>query len=127
MYSQENVTALGRLARMGMRLAIDDFGTGYSSLAYLQRFPISVLKIDRSFVSGIGMDPNDTAIVSAIIAMAESLQLQVIAEGVETEEQVDFLKSHGCYAAQGFYYGKAMPAERFSEMMGAPALAAAEG
>jgi diguanylate cyclase (GGDEF)-like protein/PAS domain S-box-containing protein len=127
MYSQENVTALGRLARMGMRLAVDDFGTGYSSLAYLQRFPISVLKIDRSFVSGIGMDPNDTAIVSAIIAMAESLQLKVVAEGVETADQAAFLKSHGCFAAQGYYYSKALPAEQFSELLGSSVAATAAG
>jgi diguanylate cyclase (GGDEF)-like protein/PAS domain S-box-containing protein len=119
-YSQENVTALGRLARMGVRLAVDDFGTGYSSLAYLQRFPISVLKIDQSFVSGIGMDPNDTAIVSAIIAMADSLQLKVIAEGVETAEQAAFLKSHGCFGAQGYYYSKAVTAEQFSKLFDTP-------
>ena len=117
MYSQENVTALGRLARMGVRLAIDDFGTGYSSLSYLQRFPISVLKIDQSFVSGIGMDPNDTAIVAAIIAMAESLKLEVVAEGVETADQVQYLKSQHCYAAQGFFYSKALPAPEFTALI----------
>jgi EAL domain-containing protein (putative c-di-GMP-specific phosphodiesterase class I) len=118
MYSPENVTALGRLARMGVRLAIDDFGTGYSSLSYLQRFPISVLKIDRSFVSGIGQDPNDTSIVGAIIAMADGLQIKVVAEGVETEEQAEFLRARGCYAAQGFYYSKALPSEQFLKLLG---------
>lgn len=120
MYSPENVTALGRLARMGVRLAIDDFGTGYSSLSYLQRFPISVLKIDQSFVSGIGQDPNDTAIVGAIIAMARSLQMKVVAEGVETEEQAAFLRANGCYAAQGFYYSKAITSEKFLSLLARP-------
>ncbi|HKQ30819.1 MAG TPA: bifunctional diguanylate cyclase/phosphodiesterase, partial [Burkholderiales bacterium] len=120
MYSPENVTALGRLARSGVRLAIDDFGTGYSSLSYLQRFPISVLKIDHSFVSGIGQDPNDTAIVGAIIAMAESLQIKVVAEGVETEEQANFLRTRDCHAAQGFYYSKALPADKFLQLLGKP-------
>jgi diguanylate cyclase (GGDEF)-like protein/PAS domain S-box-containing protein len=123
MYSSENVTALGRLARMGVRLAIDDFGTGYSSLSYLQRFPISVLKIDQSFVSGIGQDPNDTAIVGTIIAMARSLNMKVVAEGVETEEQAAFLRNNGCYAAQGFYYSKAIPAEKFVALLGRPNVA----
>jgi diguanylate cyclase (GGDEF)-like protein/PAS domain S-box-containing protein len=120
MYSPENVTALGRLARMGVRLAIDDFGTGYSSLSYLQRFPISVLKIDHSFVSGIGQDPNDTNIVGAIIAMAESLQIKVVAEGVETEEQAKFLRGRGCYAAQGHYYSRAVPADKFLQLLRKP-------
>ncbi len=117
MYSAENVTTLGRLARMGVRLAVDDFGTGYSSLSYLQRFPISVLKVDQSFVSGIGMDPNDTAIVAAIIAMACSLQLNVVAEGVETAEQVAFLKDRGCFAAQGYFYSKAISAPELSRLL----------
>jgi len=117
-YSTENVAALGRLARMGVRLAVDDFGTGYSSLSYLQRFPISALKVDRSFVSGIGLDPNDTAIVAAIVAMAESLQLNVVAEGVETAGQAAFLTSRGCFAAQGFYYSKPVIAAELSRMMG---------
>jgi diguanylate cyclase (GGDEF)-like protein/PAS domain S-box-containing protein len=115
--SPENLAALEQLAAMGVRLAVDDFGTRYSSLAYLQRFPIHVLKIDRSFVSGIGEDTNDTAIVTAIIAMAESLRLDVIAEGVESAEQAAFLKSRGCRVAQGFYYSKAVPADSFTELL----------
>jgi diguanylate cyclase (GGDEF)-like protein len=115
--SPENLAALEQLAAMGVRLAVDDFGTRYSSLAYLQRFPIHVLKIDRSFVSGIGEDTNDTAIVTAIIAMAESLRLDVIAEGVESAEQAAFLKSRGCRVAQGFYYSKAVSADSFTELL----------
>jgi EAL domain-containing protein (putative c-di-GMP-specific phosphodiesterase class I) len=108
--SQENLGVLEELARMGVRLAVDDFGTRYSSLAYLQRYPIQALKIDRSFVSGIGEDPSQTAIVTAIIAMARSLRLKVIAEGVETGEQAEFLKASGCGAAQGHYFGPAAAA-----------------
>ena len=102
---------------MGVKLSIDDFGTGYSSLAYLQRFPVDALKIDRSFVSGIGQDSNQTAIVSAIISMAQSLQLNVLAEGVETAQQVDFLQEHGCPSAQGYFYSKAIPAEDLTHLL----------
>ena len=115
--SPENLVALERLASMGVRLSVDDFGMGYSSLAYLRRFPLHALKIDRSFVSGIGNDPGHTAIVTAIIAMAQSLRLKVVAEGVENAEQVTFLKAHGCLAAQGYHYGKPMPAEAFEKLL----------
>jgi diguanylate cyclase (GGDEF)-like protein/PAS domain S-box-containing protein len=113
----ENASALDSLAAMGIGLAIDDFGTGYSSLAYLQRFPINVLKIDRSFTDGLGSDAGDTAIVTAIIAMAHSLRLHVVAEGVETAEQALFLKSHGCEAAQGYHFSKAVPADHFIKLL----------
>ena len=115
--SAENVAALEALAALGIRLAIDDFGTGYSSLAYLQRFPVSVLKIDRSFTDGLGVDAGDTAIVTAIIAMAHSLRLSVVAEGVETAEQAALLKAHGCYAAQGFHFSRAVPPEQFVKLL----------
>lgn len=115
--STENMVALEQLARMGVGLSIDDFGTGYSSLAYLQRFPIHALKIDQSFVAGIGRDANDTAIVAAIIAMAHNLRLKVVAEGVETAEHAAFLKQHGCLAAQGFYFSEGIPAEEFVELL----------
>jgi diguanylate cyclase (GGDEF)-like protein/PAS domain S-box-containing protein len=115
--NQETLAMLEELARMGVRLAVDDFGTRYSSLAYLQRFPIHALKIDQSFVGGIGQDTNDTAIVTAMIAMAKSLRLIVIAEGVETAEQAAFLEAQGCEAAQGYFYGKAVPAQALGELL----------
>jgi EAL domain-containing protein (putative c-di-GMP-specific phosphodiesterase class I) len=99
-----------------MQLSLDDFGTGYSSLSYLHRYPFHALKIDRSFVSGIGQNENQTAIVKAIIAMAHSLHLKVIAEGVESAQQVAFLKAHGCLAAQGFYYSGPVAAEAIPEL-----------
>jgi EAL domain-containing protein (putative c-di-GMP-specific phosphodiesterase class I) len=96
---------------MGIRLAVDDFGTGYSSLSYLKKFPLDVLKIDRSFVSDLGHDLDDAAIVDSIIAMAHRLNLKVIAEGIENQGQLDFLQNHECDIGQGFYYSKPMPSE----------------
>jgi diguanylate cyclase (GGDEF)-like protein len=115
--SQDNMAVLEALSGMGVQLSIDDFGTGYSNLSYLQRFPIHALKIDRSFVIEIDQGKNDCAIITAIIAMANSLCLKIIAEGVDSEEQVTFLKSRGCQAAQGFYYSQALPAEAFRELL----------
>jgi diguanylate cyclase (GGDEF)-like protein/PAS domain S-box-containing protein len=114
--NEENVQLLKRLRASGMQLSLDDFGTGYSSLSYLHRYPFHALKIDRSFVSGIGQNENQTAIVKAIIAMAQSLHLKVIAEGVESAQQVAFLKAHGCLAAQGFYYSGPVAAEAIPEL-----------
>jgi diguanylate cyclase (GGDEF)-like protein/PAS domain S-box-containing protein len=103
---EATITTLWRLKQLGIRIAIDDFGTGYSSLGYLKRLPVDVLKIDRSFVSGLGRNSEDAAIVRAIIAMAKSLGLAVTGEGVETEEQADLLGAWGCDRGQGYYYGK---------------------
>ncbi len=120
MQNAENSAMLERLASEGIRLAVDDFGVGYSSLAYLRRFPIRTVKIDRSFVDGIDDDPNDTAIVTAILAMARNLNLMVVAEGVETVEQMAFLKKHGCLGAQGHYYSDPLPAPEFTRLLKAP-------
>ncbi|CAI8940412.1 diguanylate cyclase [Pseudomonas sp. IT-P44] len=111
------VTALTRLKVMGIRLAIDDFGTGYSSLSYLRRFPIDVLKIDQSFIRGLSTDSNDAALVSAIISLGRSLKLTIIAEGVETLEQLDFLKAHRCEEGQGYYFSKAVEPDAFARYL----------
>ena len=103
------VVALERLRELGVHLSVDDFGTGYSSLAYLRRFPVDALKVDRSFVAGLGKDPEDSAIVEAVVSMAHSLRLSVVAEGVETEEQLARLRDLGCELAQGFYFAAPVP------------------
>jgi EAL domain-containing protein (putative c-di-GMP-specific phosphodiesterase class I) len=102
---------LNALRAMGVALAIDDFGTGYSSLAYLKRFSVSTLKVDRSFVHGIGVDGEDAAICSAIIGLARSLHLDVVAEGVETQAQYDWLKKAGCHTIQGYLTGRPAAAD----------------
>jgi EAL domain-containing protein (putative c-di-GMP-specific phosphodiesterase class I) len=97
------------LRRLGVRVALDDFGTGYASLAYIRQFPMDTLKIDRQFVRGLPVDAQNVAITSAIIALAQSLQLELVAEGVETEAEEEFLHSLDCYVIQGFRYAKPMP------------------
>jgi diguanylate cyclase (GGDEF)-like protein/PAS domain S-box-containing protein len=115
--AEEAVSMLNELHALGIGLAIDDFGTGYSSLSYLKRFPVDRLKIDRSFVSDIGESSDDETITSAIIALAHSLNLQVIAEGVETSTQLDFLKERACDEMQGYFFAKPMPHDAIPGML----------
>jgi diguanylate cyclase (GGDEF)-like protein/PAS domain S-box-containing protein len=109
------ISTLNQLSDMGITMAIDDFGTGYSSLSYLKRFPLDVLKIDRSFVRDVTVDPDDAAIVDAILAMSRRLNLDVVAEGVETAEQFEFLKEHDCHRVQGYFLSKPLTFEHFKD------------
>jgi diguanylate cyclase (GGDEF)-like protein/PAS domain S-box-containing protein len=119
------IRTLHELKAMGIHLSIDDFGTGYSSLSYLKRFPIDALKVDQSFVRDIITDQDDAAIASAIIAMGHSLRLTLIAEGVETEEQLAFLRERDCHKAQGYLFGRPMPAEQLAALLAPRGRAAA--
>jgi diguanylate cyclase (GGDEF)-like protein/PAS domain S-box-containing protein len=114
---ERTVRILDALYGMGLHLAIDDFGTGYSSLSALQQFPINTLKIDQSFVRDVAIDRDDAAIVDAIIQMAHSLRLEVVAEGVESEAQLEFLRQHGCDYAQGHLFGDSVTADEFCELL----------
>ena len=109
---KRTIGLLNELFAMGLNLAIDDFGTGYSSLSALQQFPIGTLKIDQSFVRDVAVDSDDAAIVRTIIDMGKSLDLEVIAEGVESSEQLEFLRRHGCHYAQGRLFGEVMEADK---------------
>ncbi len=108
---------LQQVKRMGIKLALDDFGTGYSSLSYLKNFPIDVLKMDQSFVKGMTVDSKNSRIACAIIEIGHSLKQKVIAEGVESKEQFDFLRKHGCDIIQGYYFSKPLPAEKMTEFL----------
>jgi diguanylate cyclase (GGDEF)-like protein/PAS domain S-box-containing protein len=111
------IEALRRLKDIGVLLAIDDFGTGYSSLSYLRRFPVDVLKVDQSFVDGLGPDPEDSAIVAAIVNLAVILDLEAVAEGVETPEQLEQLRALGCAAAQGYLFARPAPADEIARVL----------
>ena len=108
---------LGELRALGLHLSIDDFGTGYSSLSYLRTLPIDELKIDRSFLVDVDSSTDSAAIVRAILALAHSLDMTVVAEGVETLEQLAFLRAHGCDACQGFLFSKAVPAAEYQALL----------
>ncbi len=116
-HTEDNIATLKAFKEMGARLAIDDFGTGYSSLSYLQRFPVDVLKIDRAFVKDLPGNISSVAIVDAVVTLAHGLGLEVVAEGVETAEQRDFLHAHGCDVGQGFLFGRPMPFAEFKALL----------
>jgi two-component system CheB/CheR fusion protein len=107
----------GRVTAAGVKLAIDDFGTGYSSLSYLKRLPVDFLKLDRSFVAGLGGRSEDRGIAQAVVDLAYTLDLKVIAEGVETEKQLAHLRGMGCELAQGYYFWKPLPSEATGELL----------
>ncbi len=115
--NEENMAMLRALKTMGTRIAIDDFGTGYSSLSYLQQFPVDVLKIDRAFVIDLPNSASSAAIVDAIVTLAHGLGLEVVAEGVETPEQLEFLRTHGCDEGQGYYFGRPLPLAEFRVLL----------
>jgi EAL domain-containing protein (putative c-di-GMP-specific phosphodiesterase class I) len=111
------IEVLRNLKALGVQISIDDFGTGYSSLSYLRRFPIDVLKIDQSFVRELSIDADDEAIVRAIVTLAHSLRLEVIAEGVENTAQLDFLRDEGCDMMQGYHYSRPLGSEAFEQLL----------
>jgi len=119
---EHHIAVLHELKALGMSLAIDDFGTGYSSLSYLQRLPVDCLKIDRSFVTSLPTSQRACTLAGAIIALARAMGLKVVAEGVETEAQAEFLKASGCHEFQGFLFARPMPAQAFAcaHLGGAP-------
>jgi len=115
--AESSEAVLKALKAKGVRVAVDDFGTGYSSLSYLRKFPIDSLKIDQSFVRQITTSPDETSIVTAILSMAQSLKLRVVAEGVETQAEMLFLQAHNCEEAQGYYFGRPVPADQFAKLL----------
>jgi EAL domain-containing protein (putative c-di-GMP-specific phosphodiesterase class I) len=115
MHPDDAINTMARLRGMDVRIALDDFGTGYSSLMYLKRLPANELKIDRGFVRDLEHDSDDAAIVSAIVALGQALGLRIVAEGVETGVQQDFLTKLGCDSLQGYLLGHPMPADRFMQ------------
>ena len=124
--SSSTTAVLNELKAIGVHLALDDFGTGYSSLSYVKRFPIDTLKIDQSFVRDIAIDANDASIVSAVISMGKSLHMGVVAEGVESREQLEYLQSHGCPFGQGYLFSPPVAAWEFTKLLGRSMLRASE-
>jgi EAL domain-containing protein (putative c-di-GMP-specific phosphodiesterase class I) len=116
-HAASTATILQTLRERGMRVAVDDFGTGYSSLSYLRKFPVDAVKIDQSFVRQISTAGDDTTIVKAVIGMARGLKLRVIAEGVETLEEVAFLRAYRCEEAQGYYFSRPVPPQQFAMLL----------
>jgi diguanylate cyclase (GGDEF)-like protein len=116
-HTEESLATLRRFHDMGIHLALDDFGTGYSSLSYLKRFPIDSLKIDRSFIHDVTTNPDDATIARTVIAMAHNLRMTAVAEGVETREQLEFLRSHECDQMQGYYFSRPLAAEAFAQLL----------
>jgi EAL domain-containing protein (putative c-di-GMP-specific phosphodiesterase class I) len=114
---EEVAVQLERLARLGVNIAIDDFGTGYSSLSYLRRFPVSICKVDRFFVDGMDRGPEESAVARAIIKLGHSLGLDVVAEGVETQGELEELRRAGCDFAQGYLFGRPAPADEVEDML----------
>jgi EAL domain-containing protein (putative c-di-GMP-specific phosphodiesterase class I) len=111
------IVQLEQLSELGVVLSIDDFGTGFSSLSYVKRLPVDRLKIDQSFVRDVMFDPSDRAIVSAVVNLAHSLGMNVVAEGVETAEQLECVRAAGCDEVQGYYCGRPMPAWQFEDFL----------
>lgn len=114
---KEAIKTLQQISDLGIELAVDDFGTGYSSLAYLKRLPIDKLKIDQAFIRNLPNDEEDSAIAKTVIALSKCLNLKVIAEGVETKEQKDFIVQNGCDNIQGYYYSQPIIADKFEEIL----------
>ena len=114
---EESIAILEQLSSMGVMVSVDDFGTGYSSMSYLRRFPIDKLKIDRVFISEIASRPEDASIVRAIVSLAHSLRLKVVAEGVETPAQLEFLKAIGCDEYQGYHFSRPLPGDEFERLI----------
>jgi EAL domain-containing protein (putative c-di-GMP-specific phosphodiesterase class I) len=119
-HAETTAFALRQLKAIGVRLAVDDFGTGYSSLSYLTRFPIDTLKLDQSFVRNVIANSDDATVVHAVITMGKSLRHRVIAEGVESPEQLAFLQAHGCDEGQGYYFCRPLEAKQFGNLLEMP-------
>ncbi len=117
---ERGLALLRRLKALGVRISMDDFGSGYSSLTYLQAFPFDKIKIDRAFVMNLGHNPQSAAIVRAVIGLGHGLEVTIVAEGVETQEQLGFLADEGCDAVQGYFIGKPAPIAQYATLVGRP-------